>query len=132
MYLKPAGIKGRGVFCVKPIKKGEELETTPAIILNASATDSIEDTILADYAFQIGDLPKAFLKKHKINDYRKACAMVMGIASYCNHGPHPNAEVRWQVKGSGLYYSLVALRDIPAHTEICTSYGEGWFDDRNT
>jgi SET domain-containing protein len=54
----------------------------------------------------------------------------MGLMSYCNHSEKPNAEIVWEEKLGTVYHTLQVTRDIPKHTEICTSYGAGWFDDR--
>ena len=54
----------------------------------------------------------------------------MGVISYCNHSEDPNAEVQWEEHDGTLYHLVKALRRIPKNTEICTTYGDGWFDDR--
>lgn len=131
LYLSMTEEKGRGLFCIHPIKKGEELEVTPAIILNEKETDHSDQTMLQDYVFKIGDLSQDTLEEKDIKNADAASCVVMGIASYCNHDMHPNAEVVWEETDDGLYYTLTATRDIPAGTEICTSYGDTWFADRD-
>lgn len=130
LYLADAGHKGRGVFCTSDIKKGEVLEITPTIILNESETNTIEDTLLANYVFQIGSISKSLRNRLGIKDIKKCCGVIMGIISYCNHAEEPNAEVEWEEHNGTLYHQVRALRDIPKNTEICTSYGAGWFEDR--
>lgn len=130
LYLEMTETKGRGLFCIHPIKAGEELEVTPAIILNEEETEHTDNTELQDYVFKIGELSEDIIEQNNIKKPDLSSCVVMGIASYCNHDEHPNAEVTWEENESGLYYTLVATRDIPAHTEICTSYGDTWFDDR--
>lgn len=127
LYLKPAGKKGRGVFCLTDISKGEILEVTPCILLDSAATDLADKTILRDYTFAIGDVNKS----HKIKNPELCSAVVMGIQAFCNHGGKlQNAEISWDETKDTVYYILTALADIPAGTEICTTYGDGWFDDR--
>jgi hypothetical protein len=57
-------------------------------------------------------------------------AVIMGLMTFCNHGRKPNAEIVWEEIDGTVYYSLLATRAIPKNTEICTSYGHGWFRDR--
>ncbi len=130
LYLKDAGHKGRGVFCMHDIKKGEVLEVTPTIVLNGAATDKVENTILANYTFQIGGISKAHRKRMHVKDIKKCSGVIMGIISYFNHSEDPNAEVEWEEHQGTLYHLVRALRHIPKNTEICTTYGDGWFEDR--
>ncbi|MBU6474846.1 MAG: SET domain-containing protein-lysine N-methyltransferase [Alphaproteobacteria bacterium] len=130
LYLKDTGHKGRGVFCTSDIRKGEILEVTPTLILNKPATEAIEDTVLGNYVFRIGAISKALRKRLGITDTTKCCGVIMGVISYFNHAEDPNAEVEWDEHDGTLYHQVRALRRIPKNTEICTSYGGGWFDDR--
>ena len=130
LYIAPAGKKGRGLYCRNAIKKGEILEVTPALILNDKDTVNAEPTIINDYTFVIGDLKKTTLKRANINKAADSSAIVMGILAYCNHDEKPNAEIIWDEQGTTLYYMLRATANIKKNTEICTSYGEGWFEDR--
>jgi SET domain-containing protein len=130
LYLADAGIKGRGVYCRDKIRKGDLLETTPAIPVSAAQTKHLDKTILVNYAFGVGKLSKKLRRKHRLKPDEEICCVVMGILSYCNHGEEPNAEVSWLEHENTLYYVLRATRDIPADTEICTTYGEGWFEDQ--
>ena len=128
LYLHHVKGAGRGVFCTQAIKAGEVLERTPAIILDPPDTERIGKTLLERYVFSVGKLPKAMGVK---NSEDVSC-VVMGIASFCNHSDErPNAQVVWEQKGGTLYYILEATRDIPKGTEICTSYGPGWFEDHH-
>lgn len=130
LYLKSAGIKGRGVFCTRPIRAGEILEVTPAVILNEKATAKVDETLLNNYTFTVGDLSAGLRARAGLKKSGKASCVIMGLITFCNHSQHPNAEVLWEERGGTLYHYLRATRDIPKNTEICTTYGEGWFDDR--
>ena len=131
LYLKNAGVKGRGLFCTSNIKADEELEVTPALIMNDKDNAHTDKTMLLNYVFTTGKISKRLRERAKITDMDKTSCIVMGIASFCNHDQNPNAEVVWEERSGTLYYILRATRRIPKDTEICTSYGETWFDERN-
>lgn len=130
LYLKDTVKKGRGVFCTTAIKKGEYLEVTPAIVFNEQAGNHIDKTVLENYVFMVGDISQKLRDKYKIKKGTDATCVVMGIASFCNDATKPNAEILWQEDDTTLYYILHATHDIPKDTEICTTYGERWFEDR--
>lgn len=130
LYLREVPKKGRGVFCTTDIRAGEILETSPAIILNEKDTTNIDTTILVNYTFVMGGISKKLRQNHKVRNPANGSSVIMGIASFCNHGEEQNAEIIWQEDQGTLYYMLKATKKIPKNTEICTSYGAGWFDDR--
>lgn len=131
LYLKhTGGVKGRGVFCTKAIKKGEVLEVTPALLLNEQETDAVDDTHLVNYTFVTGTISAKTRKKAGIQDTDSASSVLLGVMTFCNHDEHPNAEIQWEEEDGTVYYTLVATRNIPKNTEICTTYGDGWFEDR--
>ncbi|MDY0008781.1 MAG: SET domain-containing protein-lysine N-methyltransferase [Bdellovibrionales bacterium] len=131
LYLKHTGsIKGRGVFCTKPIKKGEELEVTPALLLNETETSTIDQTHLVNYTFITGDISAQLRKKSGIKNPDHASSVLFGIMTFCNHDEKPNAAIEWEEEDGTVFFTLRATRAIPKNTEICTTYGEGWFDDR--
>lgn len=131
LYLQDTETKGLGLFCIHPIAEGEELEVTPSILLNEKDNTHTEETILRDYVFGIGDVSKELLKNARIRKVDDASCVIMGIASYCNHDADPNAEVIWEDQDGALFHTLRATRDIPADTEICTTYGKTWFAERD-
>ena len=127
LYLQDTPVKGRGVFCKTDISKGEVIEVTPALILNGTAVDHADKTILSNYTFRIGKVKKGL---QPVKDPAAACSVVMGLQSFCNHDEKPNAEIVWEEIEGSVYYVLHATRKIPKNTEICTTYGRGWFKDR--
>jgi len=131
LYLKKTRKKGRGVFCTENIEEGDELEITPSLLLSEDEIESVRETVLQSYAFSVGNVSKQLRRKANVEDLEAAGVMIMGIASFCNHDEEPNAEIVWEEKNGTLYHTLVATRDIPKDTEICTTYGEGWFDDKD-
>lgn len=130
LYLKAAGKKGRGVFCRTALRKGEVLEVTPALVLNERETSLADKTCLGNYTFAVGKTSKTIMKWGDFKNPEESSAVLFGIVSFCNHCESPNATVIWEENDGTLYYSLVTTAAIPAHTEICTSYGDGWFDER--
>lgn len=130
LYLKDTGPKGRGVFCLYDIKKGEEIEITPAIILNETATGHVDKTHLQQYTFLVGKISKKFHKRIDMKSHANGSAVIMGLMTFCNHSHKPNAEIVWEEKNDTVYYTLQATRKIAKGEEICTSYGNGWFKDR--
>lgn len=130
LYLKRVPRKGRGVFCRTAIRKGETIEVTPSVVLNDAATTHADKTLLQNYTFVVGDVSSAQKKRAGIKKTDMSSSVVFGILTFCNHGEVPNAEILWEEHGDTLYYILKATRDIPKNTEICTTYGPGWFADR--
>lgn len=131
LYLKDTATKGRGVFCLYDIKAGEELEITPALILDEHDNDKAEDTLLNNYVFTTGKISAGMRKSLGIKKLADTSCVIMGVGSFCNHADDvPNAEIAWQEDNGSLYYTLQATRDIPKGTEICTSYGDTWFEER--
>lgn len=128
LYLKHTKTKGRGVFATRAIKAGEVLEVTPTLILNERESKLVAKTVLRDYVFVVGAIPAPMKRKLGITKTDDASCVIMGAMTYCNHDEHPNAEIEWEVVEGTVYHMLKATRRIPRNTEICTSYGEGWFD----
>lgn len=130
LYLADAGAKGRGVFCDRPIRRGETLEVTPALLLNEDATAHVDNTVLVDYTFATGALSAGLRKKAGVRRSSDVSCVVYGVLTFCNHDEANNAEIQWEEHDGTLYYHLVATRDIKPHTEICTTYGDDWFAER--
>jgi hypothetical protein len=131
LYLKHTANKGRGVYCLDNIKAGTDIEVTPAIVLNEKATTQVDKTLMVDYTFVIGDVSNPLRRAAGIKNIDESSVIVMGMASFCNHCENNNAEILWEEHDGTLYYTLRATRDIPRNTEICTTYGTDWFDERN-
>ncbi len=130
LYLAAAGFKGRGVFCTADIRKGETLERSPAVLLNDRDTTRIDDTFLCDYVFTVGNVSKKARAAAGIKTPGSCSAVIMGVATFCNHDENPNATIEWEEVDGTVYYSLRALRPIKKGQEIVTSYGDTWFSDR--
>lgn len=101
--------KGRGVFTLKPVRKGEILETAPVLLVPAADADDLLTSFLRHYLFQTDD------GRHYV--------IGMGFTSFINHGDDPNAA--FDVSNDRLV--VRALRAIPKGTEVTFDYG--WNDD---
>lgn len=130
LYLKKTAYKGRGVFCEKPIKRGEVVEVTPSIILNDAATDHADETILLNYTFGLDNVSKKTRDLSHVKKVGRSSVLIMGVSAFCNHDENHNAEILWEEQDGKLHYTLRATKNIPKDTEICTDYGDGWFEDR--
>jgi SET domain-containing protein len=114
VYLADSAIPGagRGVFAKIAISEGEVIETCPVIELPRSDAANDDNGKLTAYFFYFGD----------------GLAMVLGFGSLYNHSYHPNATYLKRVDDGVVEF--VALKDIPADTEITTNYNNGDPDDQ--
>lgn len=97
--------KGRGVFALRPIRRGEVIERVPVIVLPAATLDEESETsVLASYCFAWG---------------RGTIALALGYGSLYNHSFDPNA--RYDDIGQRTKV-FTALRGIAEGEEITVSY----------
>ena len=120
LYIQDEPKKGRSVYCIQDIQKGDMIELCPAIILSRTDTEKIHTTGLHDYYF-IWDLEEG------------SSAIALGYGSLYNHSSNPNAE--FETDHDSRMIKIIAFRDIDAHEEICLDYTSGlktehglWFD----
>ncbi len=108
--------KGRGVFTMRAIKKGEIVEVAPAVPLSKRA---VPDKIAPDgYVLDWDD-----------DNPRKAYAMVLGYIMLYNHSEDPNIELESDLSENTI--TAVAMRNIKAGEELTWDYGvELWFTAR--
>ncbi len=123
LYIKKVKGKGRGVFCNRPIAAGETIEVCPVVVVPADNTETIQRTKLSDYCFCF-------------NREENTLSLVMGFGSVYNYARYPNALYMLYPALKIMIYT--AVKDIPAHIEICINYsGEygrdygNWFSDRD-
>lgn len=112
--------KGRGVFAVRAIRKGEIIETVPVLVIPAPQVDDLEKTLLDHYVYSWPD---------------ERLAVALGYGSLYNHSYTPNALYVKHPATSTIDY--VALADIDAGAEITVNYNGTptdrapvWFDVR--
>ena len=98
--------KGRGVFASAPIAAGTLIEAAPVIIVPASQSTLLDQTILHDYYFAW--------------DGEGSGAVALGLVALCNHSRRPRARVRRNVAQGTL--DLVALLPIAAGDEVTIDY----------
>ena len=94
--------KGRGVFALKPIAKGEVVERVPVLVFAAEEND--ENPVLGHYVFAWG---------------RGTVALALGYGSLYNHSYRPNCrydDVGRQTK------VFTAIRDIKEGEELTINY----------
>ena len=107
--------KGRGVFALRLIRKGELIEKVPMLVMPDD--ENLEGTVISKYCFAWG---------------RGTVALALGFGSLYNHSYRPNArydDVGPQTK------EFTALRDIEPGEEIVVNYNgdprsrtKVWFD----
>ncbi|MGG0655096.1 SET domain-containing protein [Rummeliibacillus pycnus] len=108
----------RGVFATVDIKKGELLHKAPVISYPNDQHQYIEQTLLADYAFEYG-----------INH----SAILLGYGMLFNHSYEPNAI--YEISFENHTFDFYAYTDIKAGDEILINYNGDvdnkdplWFD----
>ncbi|GKV56524.1 SET domain-containing protein-lysine N-methyltransferase [Sporosarcina sp. NCCP-2222] len=108
----------RGVFATCDIKKGTLLHEAPVIAYPNDQHQHIEQTILADYAFEYG-----------INH----TAILLGYGMLFNHSYQPNAT--YEIRFDKHTFDFFAYTDIRAGEEILINYNGDeedqeklWFD----
>jgi SET domain-containing protein len=105
--------KGRGVFAVKALRRGEVIETAPVLIVPRRDEEALAASFLRHYMFQ--------------TDNGRHYAVALGFASMINHDDDANAEF---FVDTGTIV-IRALRRIRAGDEVTVNYGwhpEEWAD----
>ena len=107
--------KGRGIFALRTIARGQTIEEAPVVIVPECEVVHLDATVLGDYYFVWGD-------------DEKQAVLLLGLCSLCNHSYEPNA--RFVLHPERQTIEFVALREIVAGEEITTNYN-GRPDDTN-
>ena len=106
LYIKNTTEKGRGVFSDKPIKKGEMIENSPVITIPKNEKYLFDKTVVSQYWLNWEDECGAF---------------ALGLVMMYNHSDDNNAEYLNLTAENSVIIN--AIKDIDAHEEICTHYG---------
>ncbi|HRX27906.1 MAG TPA: SET domain-containing protein [Saprospiraceae bacterium] len=107
--------RGKGVYTMEDIKKGEVIEVCHLIIIPKAELPIIHKTVLHDYYFLWGE---------EMNQ----AAIALGYGSIYNHKLHPNANFILDFVSDTIEF--YAIEDIEAGTEITVNYhGEPGADD---
>jgi len=99
--------RGRAVFALKPIRKGEVIEKAPVIVLPGRQWKHLEKTTLINYAFDWGD-------------GGREAVIALGYVSIYNHSYDPNALLHELT--DELKMEIVARRNIKRGEEITINY----------
>ena len=110
--------KGRGVFALRDIAKGTEIERVPVLVIPEADIYTEEgDGVLSHYVFDWG---------------QKTVALALGYGSLYNHSYRPNARYEDDGMQTKVY---IAIRRIREGEEITTNYNGAptarapvWFD----
>lgn len=101
---------GRGVFAMKSIAQNEIIEVCPAVVVPAE-----ESPGFSDYLFD--------------GPIENTHAMALGFGSLYNHQDQNNAEMSYDNDGNLV---VKALRRIKPGEEVFISYGNEWWQTRNS
>ena len=111
--------RGRGLFAVAPIARGEIIDRACTVFVSDEQTNALENMKpLGEFYFQH---PRS----------KEDGLIVLGLPSLCNHANSPNADVRFIDSGEcGWVAELYALDGINPGDEITYKYRcELWFDE---
>jgi len=97
--------KGRGVFAIKPIRRGEVIEVAPSLMVPSEDEDRLEASFLRHYLFQTDD------GRHYV--------VAMGYVAIANHSDQSNATFDITKETS----TVRATKNIKAGQEVCVDYG---------
>lgn len=111
--------KGRGVFALVNIKKGDIIETAPVVPVSKSSV--VEN----------GDAPDGYLLEWDGNYEDEEYCMPLGYIMMYNHSAAPNI---WLDQDYEAYtMKAIALRDIKAGEELCWDYAcDPWWEDEES
>lgn len=105
--VKSAGKKGRGVFAIKPIKKGEVIEVAHYIEIPATEYKFLRKTTVNYYWYEVDGL---------------VTGIGLGNTSLYNHSSAaPNSEFEVNKKKKKII--ITALQNIKAGQEVLFDYG---------
>ena len=109
LEVKSAGKgRGRGVFAIAKIKKGEQYDVVPYLWVSKKDFNKMKDTFLASYWYD------GFSKD-------KPVVIAMGFGSMYNHSEDPAATYVVNLRSKVIKYT--ALRNIKIGEEITIDYG---------
>jgi hypothetical protein len=108
--VKTSGMEGKGVYSVKPIKKGDVIGVFGGIVLPEQEIDSLTRAVPAD-KLNIDHAMYIYPGFIMLHDYENGCDPLC----FVNHACDPSAHIE-----NGII--LLASRDIPAGEEISWDY----------
>ncbi|MBM7694537.1 SET domain-containing protein [Peribacillus deserti] len=108
--------RGRGIFAVKLIKKGEFIHKAPVIVSPKKEFNYLKHTIFREYLFDWGSAPGDI-------------ALALGYGSLFNHSYSPNAIYYMNFKKRTIKF--YAIKDIKPGEEILVNYNGNPTDKRS-
>ena len=105
---------GRGVFTKELIKKDEEIEGCPVLVVPRKDYPILKKTILHNYYFMWGKV---------------TCGICLGFGSIYNHSYKPNATYKKDIKNHIIRF--VTIKNIKKGEEITVNYNYGDPDDKS-
>lgn len=107
--------KGRGVFALRDISKGEVIEVSPVVVV---AKGNIKEN---------GDAPDGYLLEWDTDTPGEEYAMPLGYVMLYNHSAEPTLEIESDMENYTM--TVKAARAIKAGEELTWNYRcELWFD----
>ncbi len=113
LYITQSEGKGRGVFTMHPLKKGDLIEICPVIIIPPEDRQHIDKSVLYDYYF-VSPKPNSQM------------CIALGYGSIYNHSYQPNAEIVFDLDNQRVEFHCIRLID--SGEEIFTDYSGGMKD----
>ncbi len=108
--------KGRGVFALRDIKKGEVIEVAPVVPVSKEA-------ITAN-----GEAPDGYLLEWDGNYENEEYCMPLGYIMMYNHSDEPNLHLDQDFDKYTM--TATAMRDVKKGEELCWNYGcDKWWEE---
>jgi SET domain-containing protein len=104
--IKRTSKKGWGVFALKDFKKGEIVESAPAMVFTPKERKILERTSLSHYIYPWRST--------------RGAALIFGYGSIYNHSYSPNADWKQNFKTMSMVYR--AVKNIKRGEEISVNY----------
>lgn len=114
LFIGESAGKGRGVFAGQSIEAGQLVECSPVLVMDATARNHLDQTLLHDYIFEW--LPEG----------RRDCCVALGYLSLYNHSFASNCEYLMDYEQRRM--SIHAVRPIAKGEELTINYNGDWDD----
>lgn len=115
LVILPSVNRGRGVFTMEEIPKGEIIEIAPVIVMEAADRKHLDQTALHDYIFEWpGD--------------ERQCCMALGYIPVYNHSYTANCE--YEMDKDHALMTIRTVRAISKGEELFINYNGEWNDPK--
>jgi SET domain-containing protein len=115
LVILPSENRGRGVFTMEAIGKGEIIEIAPVVVMNEADRPYLDKTLLHDYIFEWP------------GDDRKCC-MALGYVPIYNHAYEANCE--YEMDRENHLMTIKTVRAIAKGEELFLNYNGEWNDPK--